>query len=205
MRKESRIALGTYAEPPRQDAERIQGRLRLDVDRSLLQDASLYGKKHFHPLHWVSVSAEISGVNCFMPLLCIRTELPCRGGDRLERLGPRSRRIYPRLRIVARQARPGRGLKLRCSFRDPSPGHNSATRGSLLSPRSAERSPMLECAGVISVCSTNASPRAACTPQVGRLSVADVSPENDGRSKLEYAGGFDGPSHERTGPMFILG
>src|SRR6266404_1942764 len=26
-------------------------------------------------------------------------------------------------------------------------------------------------------------------------------PENDGRSKLEYAGAFDGPSHERTGPM----
>src|SRR5262249_31789168 len=31
--------------------------------------------------------------------------------------------------------------------------------------------------------------------------VVDVSPENDGRSKLEYAGGFDGPSPERTGPM----
>jgi putative transposase len=29
----------------------------------------------------------------------------------------------------------------------------------------------------------------------------DVSPENDGRSKLAYAGGFDGPSHETTGPM----
>ncbi len=29
----------------------------------------------------------------------------------------------------------------------------------------------------------------------------DVSPKNDGRAKLEYAGAFDGPSHERTGPM----
>jgi putative transposase len=30
---------------------------------------------------------------------------------------------------------------------------------------------------------------------------SDVSPENDGGSKLEYADGFDGPPHERTGPM----
>ena len=29
----------------------------------------------------------------------------------------------------------------------------------------------------------------------------DVSPENDGSAKLEYADGFDGPPHERTGPM----
>ena len=35
----------------------------------------------------------------------------------------------------------------------------------------------------------------------GRQVEVDVSPENDGKAKLEYAGGFDGPSHERTGPM----
>jgi putative transposase len=33
------------------------------------------------------------------------------------------------------------------------------------------------------------------------ISLADVSPENDGSSKLEYSGAFDGPSPERTGPM----
>jgi putative transposase len=33
------------------------------------------------------------------------------------------------------------------------------------------------------------------------LTSPDVSPENDGKAKLEYAGGFDGPSEERTGPM----
>jgi putative transposase len=33
------------------------------------------------------------------------------------------------------------------------------------------------------------------------ISLADVSPENDDSPKLEYAGAFDGPSQERTGPM----
>src|SRR5690242_13062141 len=36
---------------------------------------------------------------------------------------------------------------------------------------------------------------------LGDWDPCDVSPENDGRSKLAEPGAFDGPPHERTGPM----
>ena len=79
-----------------------------------------------------------------LPLLCSAKACHALVVTGWKNLGRLSRRIYPGL--GSSQARPDRGLKLLCSFRDPLPGRGGATPSRPVSPQFAARMLMLECA-----------------------------------------------------------